>query len=259
MLLARCRGRMRAPGKAMQILTCKIGGGPAVFLRRAPVWRISRPVSRVLYGLRFRTANVTAIPLARRLPGASSNLPERLVRTDLRQVPRRSYSVLLPVGFAVPLPLPAIAVRSYRTVSPLPQPKRYQPRRSVLCGTVPEASPEGATPPDVIRHRSSMEPGLSSPAVFRHWRGAAVRPTDNDRNGVRRALRQAGRAAAVKKARTGWEGNRPGLGARDTLARINRGPAAAPKFKAPRGWNVRALDQSPFQLQALAVRAKPGD
>jgi len=35
----------------------------------------------------------------------------------------------------------------------------------------------GFPPPDVIRHRSSMEPGLSSPAAFRHWRGAAVRPT----------------------------------------------------------------------------------
>ena len=45
-------------------------------------------------------------------------------------------------------------------------------------------------PPDVIRHRSSMEPGLSSPAAFRHWRGAAVRPTDADRDGVARARRQ---------------------------------------------------------------------
>jgi len=31
---------------------------------------------------------------------------------------------LLPVGFAVPLPLPVSAVRSYRTVSPLPRPIR---------------------------------------------------------------------------------------------------------------------------------------
>jgi hypothetical protein len=59
-----------------------------------------------------RTADVTAIPLARRLPGASCNLPERLIRTDpdspacAKERPRRSYSVLLPVGFAVPPPLP---------------------------------------------------------------------------------------------------------------------------------------------------------
>jgi hypothetical protein len=34
----------------------------------------------------------------------------------------------------------------------------------------------GLPPPDVIRHRISMEPGLSSPAAFRHWSGAAARP-----------------------------------------------------------------------------------
>jgi len=53
-----------------------------------------------------RAADATAIPLARRLPGASSNLPKRLIRTDPGLLPRRSYSVLLPVGFAVPLPSP---------------------------------------------------------------------------------------------------------------------------------------------------------
>ena len=34
----------------------------------------------------------------------------------------------------------------------------------------------GSLPPDVIRHRFSVEPGLSSPAVFRHVTGAAVQP-----------------------------------------------------------------------------------
>ncbi len=33
---------------------------------------------------------------------------------------RHPYSVLLPVGFAVPRLLPMRAVRSYRTLSPLP-------------------------------------------------------------------------------------------------------------------------------------------
>jgi DNA-binding transcriptional LysR family regulator len=74
-----------------------------------------------------------------------------------------------------------IAVRSYRTVSPLPRLLRDAPRRSVLCGTIPEVqsrSTRAFSPPDIIRHRLSMEPGLSSPPAFRHWRGAAVRPTD---------------------------------------------------------------------------------
>ena len=65
--------------------------------------------------------------------------------------------------------------------------KRNAPRRSVLCGTVPGVQSPLArrlAPPDVIRHRLSLEPGLSSPATFRHWRGAAVRPTDGIGMGI---------------------------------------------------------------------------
>ena len=58
-------------------------------------------------------AHVTAIPLGRRLPGASSNLPGRQIadtRSEFRrlrgEVSRRPYSVLLPVGFALPPSLP---------------------------------------------------------------------------------------------------------------------------------------------------------
>jgi len=116
---------------------------------------------------------VTAIPLGRRLPGASSNLPGRL-DLDARSLSlrsRRPYSVLLPVGFAVPPPLP-------KTRCALTAP--FHPcaasalagfgGRSVLCGTVPEMQRARARflPPDVIRHRMSMEPGLSSRAAFRH-------------------------------------------------------------------------------------------
>ena len=88
------------------------------------------------------TANVTAIPLVRRLPSASSNLPERLARTDPRLAPqRRSYSVLLPVGFAVPLPSPETRCALTAPFHPCLGPYATQPRRSVLCGTVPEVSP----------------------------------------------------------------------------------------------------------------------
>ncbi len=89
----------------------RCGEGPTVS-RRALIQLISRPVSRVLYG--SLKANVTAIHLGRRLRGASSNQPERLIRTDLARSPRQSldcgprhsYSVLLPVGFAMPSALP---------------------------------------------------------------------------------------------------------------------------------------------------------
>src|SRR5581483_10215816 len=47
----------------------------------------------------------------------------------------------------------------------------------------------GSRPPDVIRHRLSMEPGLSSPACA----GAAVRPTDGNRDGGLGPCRQVSR------------------------------------------------------------------
>ena len=166
----------------------KLGGGPAGF-PPSPLITISRPVSRVLYGLR-QTADVTTIPLVRRLPGASSNLPERLIRTDPGFLQRRSYSVLLRVGFAEPSPV-APAARCALTAP-------FHPYRDgFTTGAHATAAvcfllhfPWVLSPPDVIRHRLSVEPGLSSPAAFRHWRGAAVRPTDVDRNGDMRVLRQ---------------------------------------------------------------------
>ena len=94
-------------------------------------------------------ANVTAILLLRRLPGASSNLPERLARTDPRLAPqRRSYSVLLPVGFAVPFPSLETRCALTAPFHPYRGQNATQPRRSVLCGTVPEAYPRlrGNTP-----------------------------------------------------------------------------------------------------------------
>jgi hypothetical protein len=79
------------------------------------------------------TADVTAIPLVRRLPGASSNLPERLARTDPRPCPRKSGDRaptsflfgLAPGGVCRAVSIAGNAVRSYRTVSPLPRPKHY--------------------------------------------------------------------------------------------------------------------------------------
>ena len=55
----------------------------------------------------------------------------------------RPYSVLLPVGFTLP-PVTGGAVRSYRTVSPLPRPGcNARAGRFVFCGTVPGVAPAG--------------------------------------------------------------------------------------------------------------------
>ena len=55
----------------------------------------------------------------------------------------------------------------------------------------------GSRPPDVIRHRRSTEPGLSSPA---EETGAAVRPTDH------RGMGAARRAVKRRGVRTPWRG-----------------------------------------------------
>src|SRR5262245_62467755 len=122
---------------------------------------------------RGRAANVTAIPLARRLPGASSNLPERLIRTDPGLLPRRSYSVLLPVGFAVPLPSPETRC----ALTALFHPCRGQMKRAEAVCSLWHcfwAGPEGLIPKDVFWIRLSEERGFSSPASFWDWLLAVV-------------------------------------------------------------------------------------
>ena len=147
----------------------EIGEGPAGLPTSPP---INQPVYKP--GSVWRGCpRVTTIPLGRRLPGASSNLPGR---QDLDTGPatcaaRRPYSVLLPVGFAMPLPSPEARCALTAPFHPCRHPRGIG--RFVFCGTVPGIRRACAwlLPPDVIRHRMSMEPGLSSRTAFRHWRG----------------------------------------------------------------------------------------
>ena len=134
---------------------------------------ISRPVSRVL-SARAKRPRVTAIPLRRRLPGALSNLPGR---PDPDIDPEACWPQgaslapslfgLAPGGVCRAACVAAGAVRSYRTVSPLPpchSPQRREVRAAV-CSLW--HFPWAQHPPDVIRHRMPMEPGLSSRTAFR--------------------------------------------------------------------------------------------
>jgi len=78
---------------------------------------------------------VTAIPLGRRSPGASSNLPGRL---DPDIIPKRvlahgfapSLFGLAPGGVCHAAGVTVGAVRSYRTISPLPRPTQ---RAAAVC------------------------------------------------------------------------------------------------------------------------------
>src|SRR5450755_4179959 len=72
-----------------------------------------------------------------------------------KRITCRPYLVLLPVGLALPLPLP-------ETRCALTAP--FQPCRTfrVLGGVISVALSLGLPPPAVNRHRFSVEPGLSS-------------------------------------------------------------------------------------------------
>lgn len=68
--------------------------------------------------------------------------------------PMPPYLVLLRMGFTLPLSVAASAVRSYRTISPLP---RANPGRYIFCGTFRRLAP-----PRRYLAPCPMEPGLSS-------------------------------------------------------------------------------------------------
>ena len=84
-----------------------------------------------------RDGHSSGTPVARRVVQ-----PTRMTGPDRAEdfASRHSYSVLLPVGFAVPPPLPAARCALTAPFHPYRGRNATQPRRSVLCGTVPETS-----------------------------------------------------------------------------------------------------------------------
>ncbi len=84
--------------------------------------------------------------------------------TDYRASPvHRPYSVLLPMGFTMPLPLPAARWALTPPFHPYPQ------ATGIAGGLLSVALSLRSPSPGVTRHRVSAEPGLSSPATFRPW------------------------------------------------------------------------------------------
>lgn len=83
--------------------------------------------------------------------------PTRMTRLETGWAlarPCHPYSVLLPVGFTVP------------SMSPWPRwalTPPFHPYSAKRSGLLSVALSLGSPPPDVIRHRVSVEPGLSSP------------------------------------------------------------------------------------------------
>src|SRR5258708_9417414 len=91
-----------------------------------------------------------AIPLGRSLPNASRDRPGRRRRNTVAGFPAcHPYLVLLPVAFAVPLPLP---VARWALTPPFHPYRPGEPgRRSILCGTFPGVAPAGRYPAPCLR------------------------------------------------------------------------------------------------------------
>jgi hypothetical protein len=91
---------------------------------------------------------------------------------------------LLPVGFAEPPGSPRALVRSYRTVSPLPDPGCPGHRRSALCCTAPSGRPDlalASTVPfgvptflDTVDRAAATRPTHRQPPLYRRRKGANV-------------------------------------------------------------------------------------
>src|SRR5215510_5089094 len=109
------------------------------------------------------------IPLESPSPATSSGLPGSTGGHPLPLAWRLPYLALLQVGFAVPPCVATGAVRSYRTVSPLPVPL-LKLRRFAFCCTFRRLAP----PRRYLAPRP-QEPGLSS--TFREK--CSDRPADS--------------------------------------------------------------------------------
>ena len=113
---------------------------------------------------------MTAIPLGRRSPGASSNLPGRqdpdtIPKLHFRASLAPSLFGLAPGGVCPATGVAAGAVRSYRTISPLLQ--LIMPQRYVFCGTVPEFAPAGCYPAPPVRGARTFLSGNLSVSLKR--------------------------------------------------------------------------------------------
>ena len=148
-----------------------------------------RPVSRVLSRpLRARDDHSSGTSVAGRLarPTRAAAAETRLAGAGPEgPVGRPPLCGLAPGGVCHAAAVTGGAVRSYRTLSPLPAASEDGRRRSALCGTFPGLAPAGHYPaPHVHGARTFLSDHLSATA------GAAVRPTDAPGNGDNGGPRQ---------------------------------------------------------------------
>ena len=114
-----------------------------------------------------------AIRLGRPLPDASRDLPERRCGNPSAAQSRRPFLFgLAPGGVYPATPVTERAVRSYRTLSPLPADLAVC-RRFAFCGTFPGVTPAGRYPAPCFRRARTFLPLRVSPL-----QEAAIQPSD---------------------------------------------------------------------------------
>ena len=98
------------------------------------------------------------IHLGRPLPDASRDQPGRRRGNALGpQSPYCPYSVLLPVGFTMPSPLPGMRCALTAPFHPY-RPGLRPGRRSAFCGTFPRVAPAGCYPAPCFRGARTFLP-----------------------------------------------------------------------------------------------------
>ncbi len=180
--------------------------GPRAEIARRPVSRVlsaASPVARGAAGRPFLWDAPRGAPHATN-PGDGAGMP-LVPATPARRGTGRPYSVLLPVGFTLPLPLPGARCALAAPFHPCP----LRPARGAggTGGLFSVALSLGSPPPAVGRHRIPVEPGLSSTARRRSSAGSSGRPAvwpGGDAPAI-----QAGQASAAGGGKTSGIRNHP--------------------------------------------------
>src|SRR6202030_3324010 len=132
-------------------------------LKKSARRRVSRVLSRPVGApLELVLGAGMAIPLGRPLPSASCDRPERR-RGGPPGIPAKECPPLLfglaPGGVFPAAAVAGGAVRSYRTVSPLPPARCSETdRRCTFCGTFPGVAPAGRYPAPYLRGARTFLP-----------------------------------------------------------------------------------------------------
>ena len=186
-----------------------------------------------------RDGHSSATPVARRLKQPTRTAIRTRISGPCAPLP--SLFGLAPGGVCRAVSVAGNAVRSYRTVSPLPRPIRNAPRRSVLCGTFPGVAPAGRYPAPFVRGARTFLPGHLSAIA-----GAAVRPTDGVGMGwqrppsrgrpYRRWVRRAGFGSGFCASRS--------RAIRASAASAASMASAMPSTRAGRKWRWKAVTTS---------------